>query len=292
MLGGGDIVCGSSFKIGDNALSSGTVRVSGSGSTLSAQGDSRVGNLGSGSLAIESGGSVSVANLTVGDDSDGTLRVRGGSSLLTASGGVLIGNNAGSSGLLRLENGGRLTAPTLTVSEFGRAEGAGTVQASVLNGGVVRPGAPIGRLSVTGSYTQVGGLEIELSGFAAGSEYDQLSASGSVTLGGSLDVALTGGFNPGSGEFVVVQGGSISGSFATVTLPPDFEISYESTRVVVSRNSGCGADFNGDGSVNTQDVIAFLNAWSSGHASADMNGDGNINTQDVILFLNLWTAGC
>ncbi|VAX39604.1 hypothetical protein MNBD_PLANCTO03-509, partial [hydrothermal vent metagenome] len=54
----------------------------------------------------------------------------------------------------------------------------------------------------------------------------------------------------------------------------------------------CVADFNGDGSVNTQDVLAFLNAWNNGDSSADINGDGEINTQDVLAFLNLWNAGC
>jgi hypothetical protein len=56
--------------------------------------------------------------------------------------------------------------------------------------------------------------------------------------------------------------------------------------------SGCVADFNGDGSVNTQDVLAFLNAWSAGDSSADINGDGSVNTQDVLAFLNLYAAGC
>ena len=54
----------------------------------------------------------------------------------------------------------------------------------------------------------------------------------------------------------------------------------------------CVADFNADGSVNTQDVLAFLNAWSAGDTSADINGDGTVNTQDVLAFLNLWGAGC
>jgi choice-of-anchor B domain-containing protein len=54
----------------------------------------------------------------------------------------------------------------------------------------------------------------------------------------------------------------------------------------------CVADFNGDGSVNTQDVIAFLNSWNAGSGDADINGDGTVNTQDVIAYLNLWTAGC
>lgn len=55
---------------------------------------------------------------------------------------------------------------------------------------------------------------------------------------------------------------------------------------------GCPADFNSDGTVNTLDVLAFLNAWSSGEDSADFNGDGSINTLDVLAFLNAWSAGC
>jgi hypothetical protein len=55
---------------------------------------------------------------------------------------------------------------------------------------------------------------------------------------------------------------------------------------------GCDADFNDDGSVNSQDVLAFLNAWVVQDPSADINDDGTVNTQDVIAFLNVWTAGC
>ncbi len=54
----------------------------------------------------------------------------------------------------------------------------------------------------------------------------------------------------------------------------------------------CSADFNNDGLVNTQDVLAFLNAWNANDPSADFNNDGLINTQDVLAFLNAWTAGC
>ena len=60
----------------------------------------------------------------------------------------------------------------------------------------------------------------------------------------------------------------------------------------VAEPSNCIADFNNDGSVNTLDVLAFLNAWSAGDSSADINGDGAVNTLDVLAFLNLWSAGC
>ena len=54
----------------------------------------------------------------------------------------------------------------------------------------------------------------------------------------------------------------------------------------------CPADFNGDGVVDTRDVVAFLNAWAAGDASADIDGNGVVDTRDVIAFLNLWTDGC
>lgn len=54
----------------------------------------------------------------------------------------------------------------------------------------------------------------------------------------------------------------------------------------------CPADFNEDGTVNTQDIIVFLNAWVTGDPRADFNSDGTVNTIDVLTFLNAWVVGC
>jgi hypothetical protein len=54
----------------------------------------------------------------------------------------------------------------------------------------------------------------------------------------------------------------------------------------------CPSDFNGDGVVNSQDFVAFLNAFSVGHDSADFDGNGAINSQDFVAFLNAFVAGC
>ncbi|MFG0259321.1 MAG: GC-type dockerin domain-anchored protein, partial [Phycisphaerales bacterium JB041] len=62
--------------------------------------------------------------------------------------------------------------------------------------------------------------------------------------------------------------------------------------VQAALDMGCVADFNGDGNVNTNDVLAFLNAWNDRDPRADINGDGSVNTNDVLAFLNLWNAGC
>jgi hypothetical protein len=54
----------------------------------------------------------------------------------------------------------------------------------------------------------------------------------------------------------------------------------------------CRSDFDGNGSVDTRDVLAFLNAWTAGEPSGDFNGDGTLDTRDVLAFLNAWAFGC
>lgn len=60
------------------------------------------------------------------------------------------------------------------------------------------------------------------------------------------------------------------------------------------RGYGCGclADLNGDGTVNTQDFLAFLGAWAGREPVADWNHDGRTDTLDFLAYLNDWVAGC
>lgn len=87
---------------------------------------------------------------------------------------------------------------------------------------------------------------------------------------------------------VVQPGEFITATATAVTLGATSEFSA----CIETSDGGCAADFNGDGTVNTQDVLSFLNAWAAGDPLADFNDDGVINTQDVLAFLNAWTAGC
>lgn len=52
------------------------------------------------------------------------------------------------------------------------------------------------------------------------------------------------------------------------------------------------ADFNNDGTINTVDVLDFLNAWAAGDLAADVNLDDDVNTLDVLFFLNAFNTGC
>ena len=54
--------------------------------------------------------------------------------------------------------------------------------------------------------------------------------------------------------------------------------------------SGCPSDWNGDGGVDGDDVIAFFADWDGG--DGDFNRDGATDGDDVIAFFAVWDLGC
>lgn len=64
------------------------------------------------------------------------------------------------------------------------------------------------------------------------------------------------------------------------------------TGVVLRVESLCLSDFNNDGGVDSDDVIAFFASWDAGQTAADMNGDGGVDADDVIEFFGRWDQGC
>ena len=54
----------------------------------------------------------------------------------------------------------------------------------------------------------------------------------------------------------------------------------------------CPADLNNDGTVDTQDFVAFLGAWSGGDPLADWDENGILDTRDFVAYLGDWSAGC
>lgn len=62
--------------------------------------------------------------------------------------------------------------------------------------------------------------------------------------------------------------------------------------LVATHPHGLPADVNGDGVVNTDDLLAVLGAWGpcSPPCPADINGDGVVNVNDILDLIGAWSA--
>lgn len=153
-----------------------------------------------------------------------------------------------------LVNGGTLSvtgslpvASAVTVASGATLRGNGTVAGTVTASGTIAPGVGAGTLN-SGATTLTGTLAVEIDG-AAG---DKLASSGTITLtGATLTVnLLSGGFTEAS--YVIAEGTSISGSFASV--PSGYAVSIVS------------------GGIGQQAVLTSAAGYSS-WATANVGGD-------------------
>lgn len=165
-----------------------------------------------GSLEASNGGIVEALQLQ---------RVENTTIALRESGQLIAGSNSLAFYRGEITLGPRTTfsANELTIQTNGILSGTGTVSATLINRGVVRPGgtANSGTLAVNGSYTQMatGTLELDLRGINAG-QSDQLNVAGSIALQGTLTVVRGGGLNFASGQhYEVVKFLSRTGDFSS-----------------------------------------------------------------------------
>ncbi|MFZ4573908.1 MAG: trypsin-like serine peptidase [Phycisphaerales bacterium] len=57
------------------------------------------------------------------------------------------------------------------------------------------------------------------------------------------------------------------------------------------QSDDCYADYNDDGGIDSDDVIAYFQDWDTSASCADVNGDGGVDGDDVITFFGGWDAG-
>jgi hypothetical protein len=125
-----------------------------------------------------------------------------------------------------LNLGGQVvTAGTLNVQ--GLLKGIGSINGNVFNSGTVSPGNSPGLLNIIGNYVQVntGVLNIEVGGVTGpGVNFDRVAVTGNTTLNGTLAVQQFNNFVPsiGSGVSFITTGGSSSGAFTSILVPPAF----------------------------------------------------------------------
>ena len=168
---------------------------------LSVLGDLSVGGATGTTVTVENGGTLDSGNHATigGSGGETTVTVTGANSAWTLHGDAEM--TIDDKGSLFVNNGGTVTANTITVDTGGSLNGqGGTVIGSVVNaGGTVTPGDAVGTMTINGDYTQTSGsLLLEIDG---ADQFDQLIVSGMANFtGGSIDVLFGNGFVPTDGE--------------------------------------------------------------------------------------------
>ncbi|MEI6162134.1 MAG: autotransporter domain-containing protein [Roseococcus sp.] len=184
--------------------------------------------LGSRGLTITAGGTVFSGSLVDGG-AGGSLTIAGGTTTLTGTstysgatiinGGMLVVNGALSGTSAVVVNGGTLGGngllPSLTIAA----------------GGSVAPGNSIGTINISGSLTLAAGSTTSIE--VQGSAIDRINVTGNAALGGTLRLLPLGGPYSFNTPYIIIQAGSVSGSFAAVTTSGDFGAGVTS-RVSVS----------------------------------------------------------
>ncbi|MEC9372695.1 MAG: dockerin type I domain-containing protein [Planctomycetota bacterium] len=284
------------------AGSQGEATVIGAGSMWTMGQDLLVGNQARATLRVLDGGFVECRGAFIGPGS--SVEVGDANSLLEATTSYLTVGSGGVAELL-VRDGGRCMAPDIPVNPgslvFG---GGGTLEGDVENAGEIQPGRPtatpstsFGELSIIGPYTQtaLGRLSIELNGLGIGLPNDLLDVSGAANLGGEVAVSIVGAEPALGATFEILTAASVSGVFATETLPTlsgskFLDVVYEPARVLLVVGSNCTGDLNGDGDVNAADLGALLGSWGNAGGPADLNGDGVVNAADLGILLGSWGA--
>ena len=135
-----------------------------------------------------------------------------------------------------------------------------------------------------------------------GDDFSQLFLIGSGTLGGVLDLSLASGYAPEVGDsFAILSGAPMTGTFASIVSPGTlWNVDYNPTSVVVTYGGvaapGVGADFNGDGIVNGDDLAVWKSNFGKGsnppppalQSEGDANGDGVVDGNDFMIIQRQW----
>ena len=200
-----------SMRVAIGSTSTGTVSVTSGG----------VINSGSGVISAQSGG--------VGVGGFGTVVVSGAGSAWHNTTTLDVG--VAGPGILTVANGGLVSATTVTIGTSGLLNGGGgTVQGTVIDHGVVRPGNSPGTLNINGDFTLApdGTLIFEIDGPLT-SQYSHLNIAGIGNFNGLIDFLFANAYAPHAGDvfsFINDTGGigSIAGlTFKVDGLQPGFQ---------------------------------------------------------------------
>lgn len=143
----------------------------------------------------------------------------------------------------------------------------------ILDDGIIRVGGAL-------SFGSTSALTLSLSPNAAA-----IFAAGGATLAGDLTVDFDFGFNPGVNDvFELISGGPVTGTFATESVPADWEVVYLPDSVLLANSAAppvfASADFDLDLDVDDVDLAA----WEAGFGTSPgaVKGDGDANEDGAV----------
>jgi hypothetical protein len=178
----------------------------------------------------------------------------------------------------------------------GTLKGSGNISGDVSSTAAVAPGQSIGRLSITGNYTQTvgGSLRIEIGGASPG-EFDTLAISGAATLDGALEIVPVGAYAPGPGQaFTILTAASRTGAFALANCLGQYSVTYTPIAVIVTTAAACPGDITCDRQVDVDDLIAVITAWGPcpqpcpPACRADVDQTCGVDVDDLITVIVRW----
>ncbi|WP_430435275.1 filamentous hemagglutinin N-terminal domain-containing protein [Methyloversatilis sp.] len=158
-------------------------------------------------------------------------------SFTVAQGAVMADGFTNNPGVLQLLSGTSFSTSGSALTSTGTIAGHGSLivgSTGLLNRGVVAPGGAnsIGTLRITGQYVQAADGTLQIERGSAGT--DALIVSGAATLGGTLAVTQLAGYQPTALQTDIVSANTLSGSFASVTLPSGYSTLTVGNRHVLS----------------------------------------------------------
>ncbi len=269
MLDGGTVLAGSTgttypaFQVGQSAGTIGVVTVSGSGATISADGEAIVGLAGSGTLLVSTGGTFIAGStsaglstgLVIGQTSGiGRVTVAGSGAVLMAIGGVQVG--VGGITGLTISSGGTVIADDVTI---GSAGAGGTLTLTAVS-------------SANATLEVSGALTVGAGGIVSGSGTIDPALT---TISGNYDAAgqLLGGqviddgvLAPAAGALIIQ--GPVDGT-GTATIEAGATMVFEQA-VDAAAGDALSVGFAGaGGTLDIKDLPEFA-AVVSGYQSGDM----------------------
>lgn len=258
--GGGSLNALGSVHLGLNTGASGTVTVTGAGSSLTESGTLEVGYLGTGVLRVQNGAAVQADSATVGFVGNGLATVDGAGSSLLVLNGLAVGGAA--SGALTVSNGGALLTNSATFICL-NANDVGSITVTGANSTWTSASSTVVGQSGTGAlYVSNGGV---VSGAVAVLGRGGATATGFATVDGagsawhsSLDLVVG---DAGGGVLTVSNGGSVT-----------------NFNGVIGNQAGSVGSATVDGAGSTWASNGLLSVASSGTGTLTVSNGGAVSS--------------